>query len=410
MRQFLLRLLLVALHAAHAGASEPLTKGRIVVLSGLPGDVESDRAYQSSLVALLEVMDAAEVGNAAVRLLVNDPEHVAVVGKWKDHKIEKGSRERLLEVGQEVGESADPVTVVVWGHGGLIRGESVLHVAGPRVSAADFREFGRTAALGGAEVRWVLFFPGSGAVAVELAAMGQGVFASEASTRFESDPIGLDLVLREWRAVPKATLEKLARRAGPRIADYYETRSLARTEEPAWFAAGAGEPVLVAEAGGEVESMSGLTPRGTSRDAAWFDLERVRGIDYPGADAVVLERSLRYTIGENPAIGAEINETIQILTAEGKRHGDFRVNFSPPQEDLRFLSLEVLATDGSREIFDPEDVLEAKADSGEGYGTSASKMFSLRGVEPRCAAAREVSPDLAAFSVSARVLGAAGAG
>ncbi len=360
-------------------AEEPLAAGRIVALSGLPGDVESDRAYQRSLALLQRVVDLAEVDRSAVKMLVHKPGTAVPAEGWPNGEFLTGSRENFLALARELEESDDPVTVVVWGHGGMIRGESVLHVAGPRISEADFLEFGRTAAAGGAEVRWVLFFPGSGKVASSLAAAGQAALASEAETRFESDPVGLDIVLEEWRAKPEATLEELAQRAGPRIVGWYEARSRARTEEPALFDAGGGAPVVFTAEGME---MIPLGPGGATEGDGWQSIGRADPADYPSADAVVLERSLRYTLGENPAISAEIEETIQILTAEGKRHGDFSVEFSPPQEDLEFSALEVIDLDGEVEVFDPKDVLEAKEDSAEGYGTSGSKMFSLRGVEP----------------------------
>ena len=42
-------------------------------------------------------------------------------------------------------------------------------------------------------------------------------------------------------------------------------------------------------------------------------------------DGVLLRRRLSYTIGSNPAIAADHEEFIQILTPEGKRFGDFRI-------------------------------------------------------------------------------------
>ncbi len=353
----------------------PLAAGRVVVLSGLPGDVESDRAYQRSVDAVLGLVTAGGVDS--VRVLVNDPERAAGRERWTAADWRAGSREEFLRLGEELGDSEEPVTVVVWGHGGVIRGESVLHVAGPRIGEGDFREFGEAAGKSGAAVRWVLFFPGSGVVAKGLATDGSEVFASEAGTRFASDPIGLDEVIGAWRDEPGATLEGLSMRAGPRIVAWYDSRSMARTEDPAFFASGEGAPVMVAEA-----EIGAAAEGGAKVGGDWRELARVRAEDYPGADAVVLERTLRYTLGENPAVGAEIEETTQILTAEGKRHGDFAFDFSPPQENLEFVALEVLKPDGSVESFDPDEVLESKEESVEGYGSSGSKVFSLRGVEP----------------------------
>ncbi len=367
--------ILAALFGASAfvRADEPLTAGRVVVLSGLPGDVESDRAYARSRESVLAVL--AKMKRENIRLLAHDPARLALPEAWRDAAVAEGSRENFLALGGELGKSAEPLTVVVWGHGGSIRDESVLHVAGPRITATDFATFGGAAAQAGAPVRWLLFFTGSGAVAEKLAALGQPVFASEHTVRFASDPRGLDLALAEWQAAPEATLEELARRAGPRIAAWYEQRSLARTEEPVFFPA-KGEPVLLAELESEASDRTAATADG------WKDLPRARPEDFPGADAVVLDRSIRYTLGENPAIEAEIEETTQILTAEGKARGDFDLSFSPPQEDLEFTALEVLRPDGAVETFDPDDALDAKSDAPEGYGKSGSKMFSLRGVEP----------------------------
>ncbi len=260
-----------------------------------------------------------------------------------------------------------------------MRGEPVFHVSGPRITREDFKTFAGAAERGGAPLRWLLYFVGSGEIGHDLVAKNQEVFASENATRFAGDPIGLDLVIEAWKKQPGASLEALARSAGPAIAERYTSRSLARTEEPTFFADGQ-PPVLLAEL--DPEKAAPPEKSEAALPEKWRAIHRVDPKDFPKADAVILSQSSHYTLGENPAIDDEVEEYTQILTAEGKRHGDIELSFSPPDEDLVFLALEVLTPDDKLQTFDPENVLDEKNNAVQGYEAGKRKMFSLPKVQP----------------------------
>src|SRR5258707_968048 len=75
----------------------------------------------------------------------------------------------------------------------------------------------------------------------------------------------------------------------------------------------------------EPSSKKPSQPESLSADLppAWKEITRLDPTKYPDADGLLLRRRLSYTLGSNPAIAADHEEFIQILTAEGKRFGDF---------------------------------------------------------------------------------------
>jgi hypothetical protein len=384
----------VALGAAPGDAA---ASGQIVLLSGLPGDVESDRDYQRRLGNALSVLEAAGVEPAAVHVLMHDAARAEIPPRWRAADVRDATRANFLALGAELAKTDAPVTVVAWGHGGAARDRAVFHVVGARLSAGDFADVAQ--GLRGPS-RWILFFNGSGDFAKALAADRRDILASENEMPFTSDPVGLDVVLDAWKKTPAATLEQLARTSGPRIAQWYEDRSLARTEEPTFFP-GSGEPVLLSKPADVVTPSSGLaqdsatpaasaTPPSQAAPAAspspaplpaWQALERVKRDAYPHSDSVVLSRDVSYTFGENPAVTAQIEETTQILTAEGKSRGDFDLPFSA-MEDVEFTALEVLSPSGRLLTLDHDRVHDSEAPSVPGYDTARRKIFSLPGVEP----------------------------
>src|SRR5439155_10868986 len=92
--------------------------------------------------------------------------------------------------------------------------------------------------------------------------------------------------------------------------------------------------------------------------AAWKEINRVDPKQYPDADGVVLRRRVNYTLGSNPALATEQEEFIQVLTAEGKRFGDFDFSYSPPFEEISFLDCEVLRADGKLTRLDADAIRE----------------------------------------------------
>jgi hypothetical protein len=353
------------------------TGSRVVILSGLPGDLESARDYERRVAAALDLLAAAGVAPSAIHLLVDDPAGAVPGSFGKSVVPRKANRENFLALGKELGTSSAPVTVIAWGHGGMVRGAPVLHVGGPRITQEDFVEFARAAGAAGAPLREVLFFPGSGAVARALTGARREILSSENEVAFLSDPIGIDLLLADWTKNPAASLDEVGRVAGPRIAKWYDDRHLARTEEPTLFLNEA-PAVLLAEVKPPAEAPPATPePRTTTR------LETVHPVDtaaYPGSDAVVLDQDVSYTLGESPAVQADIDEVVQILTPEGKQEGDFDLEFSPPGEDVEFVALEVRKPDGTVVTLDPEKILDSGNTALPGYEASHRKVFSLPGV------------------------------
>ena len=106
----------------------------------------------------------------------------------------KGDRGNFVSLGHTLAGGTNGLVVIAWGHGGRQGSTPVLHVRGPRITAADFKGLARQAAAG--ESRWVLMFRGSGAFAAELAGEGRQIIASEGETMFSDDPIGMELLLK----------------------------------------------------------------------------------------------------------------------------------------------------------------------------------------------------------------------
>src|SRR5205823_3916345 len=111
----------------------------------------------------------------------------------------------------------------------------------------------------------------------------------------------------------------------------------------------------------KIEKKSELAPKAaepapmpSELPATWKQITRVDPSKYPTADAVLLRRRLNYTLGSSPAVMTEHDEFIQILTAEGKRFGDFDVSYAPPFEEIYFLDCEVLGADGKMARLDPD--------------------------------------------------------
>jgi hypothetical protein len=95
-----------------------------------------------------------------------------------------------------------------------------------------------------------------------------------------------------------------------------------------------------------------------------------------------LRRRISYTLAASPAIVAEHDEFIQVLTAEGKRFGDFDISYAPPFEDISFSECEVLSPQGKLARLDPDAIREANDQSLGDYHAGRRKFFSLPGVVP----------------------------
>jgi transglutaminase-like putative cysteine protease len=362
------------------GASEgarPLldTDGDLVVLTGLPGDVESEKAYQDQLRRLLQPLASPDRRPRRLVALVDAPEAAGLPAAL-GAEVRPATRASLLELAGRLDRSRR-LTVFVWGHGGHQGTQPVFHVRGPRVTPQDL-----VTLAGDGPSDWVLYFRGSGAFARALRGAGRAILASEHETAFRSDPVGFPLLLDVLESDPDTSLESLAERLGSRTAAWYAERRLARQEEPT-LRRGDGPPRLLAQETGVRPTDAPVTAATTRAPSpAWKDVATVDAGRYPGADAVVLRSRTSYTLGDAPAVAVESDTFIQILSAEGKRHADFDVAYSPPFEELRFLDCEVLRPDGVVERLDASEIRDAGRGGLADYPGPARKLFSLPQATP----------------------------
>jgi hypothetical protein len=289
----------------------------------------------------------------------------------------------------------NPLVVIAWGHGGRQGKNPVFHVRGPRLTPADFQTLADQAA--GRASYWVLLFRESGSFARQLAGDRRWILSSECGTAFTSDPIGMGVLLRLAREKSGGDFTALSEAFGRATDAWYTERNLARTEEPAFWAEH-DKPRLLAAA---AEANSGALANSatlakapdlaapataaalaTNLPAAWKQIQRVDPRKFPNADGVTLRRRTSHTFGGNPAVTAEHDEFIQILTAEGKRLADFDFSYSPPFEDISFLDCEVLRPDGKLTRLDPEAIRELRSESVGDYQPGRRKFFSLPGAGP----------------------------
>jgi hypothetical protein len=387
-------LLSTATLLAEPPAQQPLIPEQavVVLMTGLPGDMESENTYREQLQTWVELV--ASGGKAAkLFVLCDDPASVTLPPK-PEGKVLKADRNGFLDLGRTLAGVTNPLVLVAWGHGGRQGNTNVFHVRGPRITAADFKALADQASA--PESRWLLMFRGSGSFASQLAGEKRQVLASECETMFTSDPVGMAVLLKLLRDKPALSFEALSEQFGRATAAWYAERSLARTEEPALWA-GTAAPRLLAGgsdtnsfAAVQVESTNVPPARKDSTAAvvqgelpgAWKTLKRVEPQEYPDADGVMLRRRCNYTLGSSPAVVVEQEEFIQILTPEGKRFGDFDVSYSPPQEDIEFLDCEVLRADGKLVRLDPDAIREGGEQAVGDYHQGRRKFFSLPGVGP----------------------------
>ncbi|HLH54984.1 MAG TPA: DUF3857 domain-containing protein, partial [Verrucomicrobiae bacterium] len=375
-----------------AGADESLisTNTTVVLVSGLPGDAESESAFHDQLQAWLGVVAKQHPEKCIV--LCDSAEGAAL----PNLRPIKPDRDHFLELPLRVGSNASAVTVIIWGHGGQQGNAPVFHVRGPRITPEDVSAV--CSKLPTANSQWLLMFKGSGAFGKALAGLGRQILSSDNSRGLGSDPVSLPLLARIVQQTPGITLKQLAQKVGPAVADWYAQRNLAQTEEPTlWL--GAEEPRSVALGGAEPQLTTGgpelgaekplstssrengLKPEEPDSSAVGFSqIQKVKPEQYPDADAVVLESRQICSLGTTPALVNEREEFIQVLKPEGKRYGDFDVLFSPPSEELEFLICEVLRPDGQVIRMDPQ----AAGISGErslgDFQAPRRKFFSLPSV------------------------------
>jgi hypothetical protein len=379
-----------------AGAGGPFIppQATVVLVSGIPGDIESEKAYHDQLQAWLEMV---ENGGQAKRILVlADSPELVVFGGQTEAKVSKADREHFVTLSKELAGTTNPVVVITWGHGGRQGETPVFHVRGPRLTPTNFTAL--ASAVETVESRWVLLFRNSGAFARALAGPGRQILSSECDTSFTSDPVGMSVLLKLVKGNPGISFGQLAEDFGRGTAGWYTERNLARTEEPTLWLPNE-KPRLLAPATGDEAAVAKLetgtnappvkpsaaktpTPGAATNELAgyWKDLKRVE--KYPEADGVILKQRLNCTLGSEPALTTETEEFIQILTPEGKQFGDFDVSYAPPAEEVSFEVCEVLGPDGKVSKLEPDAIRDAGEHSVGQYPAQRRKFFSLPGVVP----------------------------
>lgn len=378
-------------------AGEPFVPARstVLLLPGLPGDLASETIYRQQLQGWLDWLGKIPAAPSSVAVFWDDekslnlPETLTV-------KLLPASREGFLAFGKTLAGQTRPLVVIIWGHGGKQEQTPVFHVRGLRITPADLQAFAEQAAS--AESRWVLYFPGSGEFARKLTGDRRQILSSDRNPGFNQDPMGLSLLLEAAQANPAHTFLAMSEELGSATARWYTDRRLVRTEEPTLWLPGVAPKQLATEGNAIASTAASELPKGSAPmtqvvkappavpsralPAAWKDITRVDPRNYPDADAVVLRRRIRLTLGNNPAIASEHEQFIQILTAEGKPFGDFNLTYSPPQEELTILDGEVLSPDGKLLQLPPADMRDTgDAPTGD-YQTGRRKFFSLPGVVP----------------------------
>src|ERR1043165_1081096 len=130
--------LMLALPAFGAGAADrgPFlpAQSSIVLLAGLPGDLESENTYRDQLQAWLEILEAGAVGRK-ILVLCDNPESLAATNSPHARlTLLAATRTNFLSLGQSLAGQTNPLVVIAWGHGGKQGSTPVFHVRGPRIN------------------------------------------------------------------------------------------------------------------------------------------------------------------------------------------------------------------------------------------------------------------------------------
>src|SRR6266496_4631520 len=148
-----------------------------------------------------------------------------------------------------------------------------------------------------AQSHWILMFRGSGLFASELAGENRQIVSSDGDTMFNSDPVGMAVLLKIARDKSTISFPELAREFGRRTVSWYEERHLARTEEPTFWTNKEKPLLLAASSGAEGgagsaeaanQDSKATQPEGQAADlpGAWKEIKRVDAREFPDSDAV----------------------------------------------------------------------------------------------------------------------------
>ena len=378
-----------ALFFSMARADSFVAKGTVVILVGLPGDMESEKNYGDETVKLLELLDRPDLAPKKVVLLSSGPP----VDLKPGYALEllPNDRATFLGLSDKLKGAPGPKVFIIFGHGGNQGSTSVFHVPGPRLTPDDFAAVAATEAAS----TWLLFFPGAGNFAKALQAPNRTLLATEADDKvFSEDPVSFVLFLN---ALEKdSDLNRLSAAWGAATQNWYESRQLARTEEPALWVDNK-PPVKLASAAkpdgdastarpqmatNSTSALPAEPPRTPPTDAVWNSIVPVDPVKYPQNDAITLSRNVSYILDDNNGVTEDEETFLQILTPAGKRYGDFQFSFSPPDEDLNFLACEVRLPNGRIESLDPDEIRDAAKAAPGDYDVEKGKLFSFPHIEP----------------------------
>src|SRR5882724_383171 len=91
------------------------TGATVVLLAGLPGDVESENSYAEQVQAWLEIAQAS--GNVQNLIVLSDNSEGAGLGA-AGKLILRADRTNFMSLGATLAGGTNPLVVIAWGHGG----------------------------------------------------------------------------------------------------------------------------------------------------------------------------------------------------------------------------------------------------------------------------------------------------
>src|SRR5438477_2236282 len=101
----------------------------VVLIAGLPGDVESETVYREQLQAWMEI--AVDHSAQRIIILCDAPESIQPPGKTETKALQ-ADRNNFQKLPALLTGQTNAVIVIAWGHGGRQGSAPVFHVRGPR--------------------------------------------------------------------------------------------------------------------------------------------------------------------------------------------------------------------------------------------------------------------------------------
>src|SRR6516225_9835410 len=126
-----------ALSYSQAAATDSFLRpeSTVVLMAGLPGDLESESTYREQLQSWLQLLEGIRPKRVVV--LTDSPESISRTGSMADNgsmSLFPSARSNFLAVASLTSVSTNPLVVIIWGHGGKQGNTPVFHVRGPRIT------------------------------------------------------------------------------------------------------------------------------------------------------------------------------------------------------------------------------------------------------------------------------------